>query len=945
VKSRQPPEKCEEKDQTTVTERMVTCHENLSLAPTTIASINYTQSTTLASACVTVDLTLTGCGLLGTSSITTLQSTTTGTTKSLAPPPGLITGPITPAPTATPGEPEECEEKDKTTITNKIVSCFESLKLVPTTIVSLNSTRTETLTTSCSTREETSTLCQGVGVTTTTTATSYTRTSSEAPACSRAPLDLNNDEGDNPQPPRDGPTCNRAPLSLDDDEGDNEHPEGPSCDSPLLLDDDEGDNSLPNSGGPQCTRAPLSLDDDEGNNEMPEDQGSWNLTMSVTPTRVAPPSTLSESTTAPWGTGIPTGTPCQACDKHFNECIKMRCLDGSDAAQCAKFCLASVCYDSTSPDICKSGTCRPPACPKSSPVNFETADPAGGFTTVMSLSSKTTTVTVTPTGSIIPDCPLCETVFAECVKTSCEQDDSKPEECANRCLAYLCYGNHNAPLCKKGFCRPTACPAHAPHDFNTAQPAAPFTTVLPFSSTTITVTPTPTYGEPTLKASPTPSCTHGQEISPHAKWTVLLEHKIHQRPDNATLTWNLWDEHGCHAGNGMSSNVIVGRNISADIGAMGRPQKDTMGYMLHTDVTESMTSSSSEIYFQISKPVADCQSMCHTSWKVNNRDQGNSWQIVNDCAQACGMRELGPEDVHCDDGMNKWQDNGDKPTNIRGGYCTFRMPFEPMDDSAPPAAAPWTRDSRWTIDFIQQMEYETASIEWWLRDPDGRNVSHFVKDLGSSPEQDQVTIETDASIAADKRMRYKMLMSVDHPMDKDKTTVKITYDSGLNKHCHYCKEKHDGLGNFWLRCPARTWKECQPSYQNETNDEKQQSFLQICSDPALYLGRPQGPRDGEPCTMPMIARNDSFSCNPVPAAFYPKNAGFERRFKCWWPNDFDEPYGRDDAPPPKDQINWQLDIDPDTYVHGADMAGISGTAVAMGIDGGANGSRTNATWR
>lgn len=829
VKSRQPPEKCEEKDKTTVTERVVTCHENLSLAPTTVSSVYYTQSTTLTSPCLTVDFTLTGCGLLGTFTTTTLQSTTTGNTKSFAPPPSLITGPITSAPTATSGEPEECEEKDKTTITNKIVSCFVSLKLVPTTIVSLNSTRTETLTTSCSTHEETSTLCQGVEVTTTTTTTSYTRTSSEVLACSKAPLDLNNDEGDNAQHPRDGPTCNRAPLSLDDD---------------------EGDNSLADSGGPQCTRAPLSLDDDEGNNEMPEDQDSWNSTMSMTPTPVAPPSTLSESTTALWGTGIPTGTPCRACDKHFNDCVSWRCRgDGSDAAQCAKFCLASVCYDSTSPGICKSGTCRPAACPKDKPVNFETADPAGPFTTVMSLPS-----------------------------------------------------------------------------------------------TTITVTPTPTYGEPTLKASPTPTCTHGQEISPHAKWTVLLEHKIHQRPDNATLTWNLWDEHGCHAGNGMSSNFIIGRNISADIGAMGRPQKDMMGYMLFANVTESMTLSSSEIHFQISKPVDYCQSMCHTSWKINNRDQGNSWQIVNDCAQACGMRELGSEDVHCDDDMNKWQDDSDNPTNIRGGYCTFRMPFEPMDDSAPPLPAPWTRDSRWYIDFIQQMEYETASIEWWLRDPDGRNVSHFVKDLGYTPEQNQVTIETDASIAADKRMRYKMLLNVDHPMDKDKTTVKITYVSGLNKHCHYCKEKHDGMGNAWLRCAAHSFRECQPSYQTETNDEKQQSFLDVCAENGSFMGRPNSPPNNQSCDQPMVARNDSFSCDPISAAFYPKNAGFERRFKCWWPNDFDEPYGRDDAPPPKNQINWQLDIDPDTY-HIPDIAGITGTAAAMGFGGGANGTWTNATWR
>lgn len=247
----------------------------------------------------------------------------------------------TPVPSRKPKDPNECEEKEKTTVTERMVSCFEDLELMPTTIASINYTQTETITSACVTFEATNSACGLMGYSTTTTVSSFTSTSSEAPACSRAPLDLNNDEGDNPQPPRttDGPTCTRAPLSLDDDEGDNLHPEespscsraplsldddegdneqpeeGPSCQlAPLSLDDDEGDNSQPTSSeAPACTRAPLSLDDDEGNNELPDDMLpsngtiSWSSSMPMTSTSV----------------NVPSGNPnpsCAECDTHFSRC-------------------------------------------------------------------------------------------------------------------------------------------------------------------------------------------------------------------------------------------------------------------------------------------------------------------------------------------------------------------------------------------------------------------------------------------------------------------------------------------------------------------------------------------------------------------------------------------------------------------------------------------------
>ncbi|KAF1922681.1 glycoside hydrolase family 18 protein [Didymella exigua CBS 183.55] len=905
VLARKPP-KCEEKDKTTVTERMISCFENLKLEPTTVASINYTQTETLTSACITFEATTSGCGLLGISMTTTVKSI------------------ITPAPSRS-RKPDECDEDDKTTVTKKVVSCFESTKLAPTTIAWMNYTQTETLTSTCTTSEEVSTGCGILGYTTTTTESSFTRTSSEAPMCSRAPLDLNNDEGDNPQPPRttDGPTCSHAPLSLEDDEGDNEQPEkGHSCTrAPLSLDDDEGDNSQPTSSdAPACTRAPLSLDDDEGNNEMPDDLLSSNGTISSsTISRVPPPSTLSESTTAPWGTGVPTGTPgshCLECDKHFNECLKMRCLDGSDAVECAKFCLTAVCYDSTSPDYCKHGSCRPAACPKEPPHNFETADPAIGFTTVMSLPSRTLTVTAYPTGSIVPNCPICDLVFAKCTKDACEQDGSKPDDCAKRCLAYLCYGDHNAPLCKTGPCRPAACPDSIPREFETAQPAMPFTTVLSFPGTTVTVTPTPTYTEPALVHSATPRCTEGQKVSPHSKWTVLFEHKIQRQPDLATLKWNLWDEYGCHAGKGMSSNIFLGHNISAGIGAMGRPQEDMMGYTLHTNVTESLSISSSEIYFQISKPVEGCQRMCHTEWRINTRDASNPWDIVNDCAQPCGVQKLSPADVVCDDGSNKWQDNGGNPTRIRGGYCTFRMPFDPANDDAPRRPLAWFRDGQWTLSIIQKMEYETASLEWWLKNPHGNDAGHFWQSLSEADVVNSL-IETYPETPRESKMLYKMLLTVSEPRNKDKTLVQLKYQNAKNPHCTYCT-KCNGIGML----PS-----CQPSYRTETNDEELQAMLGTCHAPGLML-----------CPTDMIADKRTFSCDPLLDKFYPVGAGFERKFDCWWPNDFDYPYGLKD-PPPHPPGLWEQPIT------NGDGDGFKGAAGGLAVDGGANGSWSNATWR
>ncbi|KAJ4337253.1 hypothetical protein N0V95_008390, partial [Ascochyta clinopodiicola] len=338
-------------------------------------------------------------------------------------------GPKTgPDPKPDPTRKSKCEEDQKTTVTERLVSCFVDLKVEPTTIHSLNYTLTETLTSACLSFEATYTGCGILGTTTTTTVSSFTTTSSEGPACTRAPLDLDDDEGDNEQPTKttDGPSCTRAPLMLDDDEGDNEQPKS--------------------SEAPACTRAPLSLDDDGGNNEMPGDMSSsfWmsqsptpsanpssiassttansssiaSSTMSMTlslsanssstsASRVLPPSTLSMSTTThSWGAGIPSGTPtpgnCGDCKSYFDVIAIGKCKpDGSDAQDCAKWSLAALCFDYRSPEYCKTGSCKHSACPKDNPGDYSKANPASPFTTVLSLSSTTVSVTATPSKTTV----------------------------------------------------------------------------------------------------------------------------------------------------------------------------------------------------------------------------------------------------------------------------------------------------------------------------------------------------------------------------------------------------------------------------------------------------------------------------------------------------------------------------------------------------------------
>lgn len=674
-----------------------------------------------------------------------------------------------PDPTPDPTRTRKCEKEQETTVTDRIVNCFENFKVEPTTIASINFTLTETLTSACLTFEATQTGCGIVGMSTTTTVSSTTTTSSSsAPMCSRAPLDLDNDEGDNEQPPKttDGPACDRAPLMLDGDEGDNVHP-----------------RKTPD--GPACTRAPLSVDDDEGNNEMPADMSS-SLWASFTPTpsansssaasstsessssasRVPPPSTLSMPvTTPPWGTGIPTGTPtpgnCDGCKAHFDELAKMKCKpDGSDAEACAKWSLAALCYGADSPDYCKTGSCKLSACPKQNPGDFSHGEPASPFTTVLSLSRTTLTATVTP---------------------------------------------------------------------------APSSTL-------------------SLSASPTPTCKTGGSISPHGKWTAYVEQEIKGNHD-ASFAWTLWDENGCEAGKGSASNnQILGADILAEIGAQDRPREQMMGYMLHTNVSESTSKAESEMLFTISKPPVGCTEMCWVRWKINNDFDSNAWQITDDCAQKCGMRKFGPSDVTCDGGMNKFKQTDDGNIKKRGGYCTWRMPFEPANDDPPPPTPPITKNSKWTLKIQQEMQYDDSSIEWWLIDQNGNEAGHGkaqqharVKGswLGRVTIEDQGRDDDPAN-----KMPYKVTMMVSEPTNKDKSRV-------------WLQMPNDPA---YTGCGERS-EQCKAYIVTETDDETSPLYFRDC---ARY------------CNNKPLITSDDAGCVPMPGAFKKKNAGYERDFECWW---------------------------------------------------------------
>ncbi|KAF2999487.1 hypothetical protein E8E13_008687 [Curvularia kusanoi] len=414
---------------------------------------------------------------------------------------------------------------------------------------------------------------------------------------------------------------------------------------------------------------------------------------------------------------------------------------------------------------------------------------------------------------------------------------------------------------------------------STHTPTATPTSEQPFPTGTASVTTSGTTAQIastiSISYSPTPTCNGGGHTTRDGKWTALIEHEIKRGPNKATLSWTLWDEHGCKAGGGSGTNEILGQNITQEIGAINRPEQDRMGYNVHVDVTDSLSTSDSTIDFMISKWIDGCRMRCWPKWQINKRDSSESWKITENCASKCGGPKFGPGEVSCSDDMNKWHDAGSTSHQKRGGYCTWRMPYKPGDDTPQPhGPASWTRASKWSLDIIQWMEYDKSSIEWWLKDPDGNNASHYWWDTSNVlPKGASLHINPDdAQNHPDLKMRYNMEVVIKDPRKKDSTTVRLTYLSDQKKKCTYCER--EGL------CPSH----CQPYYQTESNDQKQQSSLEVCSHEG-YWGTMRFP-----CPTSMFQDNTEFSCDKVAGAFYPLGAGFERRFSCWWPHDFLDAY-------------------------------------------------------
>ncbi|KAF1828493.1 hypothetical protein BDW02DRAFT_538096 [Decorospora gaudefroyi] len=106
-----------------------------------------------------------------------------------------------PAPTRPSKDPKSCDDKHRTVVTERFVSCTEGFDVsrLPTSLWGGGSTSSTLISSLCVPLiDATVTMCQpGYGMDTTTTATSTKTLTSDAPACTRAPLSLDDDEGNN----------------------------------------------------------------------------------------------------------------------------------------------------------------------------------------------------------------------------------------------------------------------------------------------------------------------------------------------------------------------------------------------------------------------------------------------------------------------------------------------------------------------------------------------------------------------------------------------------------------------------------------------------------------------------------------------------------------------------------------------------------------------------
>ena len=178
------------------------------------------------------------------------------------------------------------------------------------------------------------------------------------------------------------------------------------------------------------------------------------------------------------------------------------------------------------------------------------------------------------------------------------------------------------------------------------------------------------------------------------------------------------------------------------------------------------------------------------------------------------------------------------------------------------------------MDIIQNVGDKTSKIEWMLIDPDGNNASNKYWETSDVKDDDYVLLDPSPhKDHPELTMRHNMKIQIwGDANDKDKTQLRLQYLAEPGYKQPLCKSHQT----------------CTPIYLTETNDELKQSRLDRCDEWCKVGWEIRG----------MLDDNKEFSCDPVPEAFKQQDdGGWERRFKCWWPHDFADPFWLVPDPP------------------------------------------------
>jgi GH18 family chitinase len=536
-------------------------------------------------------------------------------------------------PSGTP-DPAKCEEAQKTTVTERFVVCTEGFEVKPTTIASINFTISEMITSTClPLYEATLTACGIMGWTSTTTATSIT--SSTAPACTRAPLSLDDDEGDNPVDEEPAPACTRAPLLIDEDECDN----APACtQAPQLVDDDEGDDERKPKPSPTSTTISWEA--------PPSTLSEGPVKTTLQPPTITPPSQTSSSPPAaptdctwPW---------CNCCRATYADCVSLWCKpDGSNAAYCARICLTALCtFSKSSPEICRVGPCRLSACPKETPHNIEDGQPAAPFTTILRLPATTVTVTLMPSSSStpLPSPTSLPPVTPITSVPQCTPGSISPTSQWQVQMEHI-FDITGIQL-KWDIYDHNGCHAGAGVGYKQLIDKAAGSGAGDMSADAIVAGPVSNMfiADPgsSIRSLSLP-LSSSKPPAPHIK---------KQRRDSR-------------------------QDINIEIASSNRPVQDSMSYKVHVRVLDP-GSYSTRTVFTLQQSAANCPTECHPTFEIGDGTAKVPYYISNDCHSACsGRPAITNADVGCSDGANVL----DRITLTTGKiafrrqfWCWWRMP-------------------------------------------------------------------------------------------------------------------------------------------------------------------------------------------------------------------------------------------------------------------------------